>query len=692
MRVFVNNADCYVGGAIGKALSEAKHEVVGTLQGKRKPAWLAQEYPNMPGEELKMGLLSAQVIIYDLENNQTDHATFAIQELQSASYDQEKTFICLSSVMCWARTPPKEKEDNDGLLTEDDFKNRRPHPLYRNHVQVEKLVVKAKKANKLKTYVVCAGIPYGGGEETFHQMFKLAWLCNPRALPCVGDGDNVVPTIYVHDLAAVVGKVIAAPPEEQQYIVAVDDSHHTLRQITMAVSKQLGTGEVRYLSKEEILAQVVETGRVDVLQIDVRIQSGVIQELEGLDWRCRGGLIESLPMIISEFRETRGLTPVKVMVEGPPAAGKSFYAERIAREYRIHHIRVADVIREAMAGSDELAKQLREKAGPDGRARLPEEKVIEAVKRKLLSAPCMNQGFVIDGYPKSFEHALLLFTDEKPKKKKKKPAEGEEAPEGDAPEEEEEPEPEPEPEPEEEGDGEEGAKRRKKKKKPEKANLCPDYVLALEAPEETLKQRVLALPQEAVEGSHNTEEGFTRRLREYRERSDAEKVNNTLLNFFEDRETIIVHADTSVTTDPEAILKMVADKVGPPHNYGPSEEEVNAKARKREAEEARKHEQARLELHERERLEAEDRARRLATEAARMAEVEAQEREILEVRSYPLRKYLMENVIPTLTKGLIQVCKVRPEDPVDYLAEYLFAQNSAEEDGPAPGEDAAVIQ
>eukprot|EP00054_Salpingoeca_dolichothecata_P016053 m.93535 g.93535 ORF g.93535 m.93535 type:complete len:50 (+) comp21788_c0_seq2:37-186(+) len=26
-------------------------------------------------------------------------------------------------------------------------------------------------------------------------------------------------------------------------------------------------------------------------------------------------------------------------------------------------------------------------------------------------------------------------------------------------------------------------------------------------------------------------------------------------------------------------------------------------------------------------------------------------------------------------QGLIEVCKVRPEDPVDYLAEYLFKQN-----------------
>ena len=47
----------------------------------------------------------------------------------------------------------------------------------------------------------------------------------------------------------------------------------------------------------------------------------------------------------------------------------------------------------------------------------------------------------------------------------------------------------------------------------------------------------------------------------------------------------------------------------------------------------------------------------------------------IQVRAMPLRDYLMENVIPTLTEGLLEVCKVQPEDPVDYLAEWLFKNN-----------------
>lgn len=36
----------------------------------------------------------------------------------------------------------------------------------------------------------------------------------------------------------------------------------------------------------------------------------------------------------------------------------------------------------------------------------------------------------------------------------------------------------------------------------------------------------------------------------------------------------------------------------------------------------------------------------------------------------------MDNVIPVLTEGLIEVCKVKPDDAIDFLAEYLFKQST----------------
>ena len=45
---------------------------------------------------------------------------------------------------------------------------------------------------------------------------------------------------------------------------------------------------------------------------------------------------------------------------------------------------------------------------------------------------------------------------------------------------------------------------------------------------------------------------------------------------------------------------------------------------------------------------------------------------MLDSRSQPIRQYLMDTVVPHLTEGLIQLCKVIPEDPTDYLANFLL--------------------
>lgn len=44
-----------------------------------------------------------------------------------------------------------------------------------------------------------------------------------------------------------------------------------------------------------------------------------------------------------------------------------------------------------------------------------------------------------------------------------------------------------------------------------------------------------------------------------------------------------------------------------------------------------------------------------------------EEEEILAAESMPLRHYLIKFIFPVLTNGLIEVAKVRPEDPIDYL-------------------------
>ena len=57
---------------------------------------------------------------------------------------------------------------------------------------------------------------------------------------------------------------------------------------------------------------------------------------------------------------------------------------------------------------------------------------------------------------------------------------------------------------------------------------------------------------------------------------------------------------------------------------------------------------------------------------AKMEKLREQERDLLDKRSQPIRQYLMDNVVPHLTEGLIDLCKTIPDDPVDYLSNFLL--------------------
>lgn len=63
--------------------------------------------------------------------------------------------------------------------------------------------------------------------------------------------------------------------------------------------------------------------------------------------------------------------------------------------------------------------------------------------------------------------------------------------------------------------------------------LMPELIVSLDASDEFLRQRVMNLPETVVVGTHNTEDGLSRRLAEYR------AINNdddTVLNYFDELE------------------------------------------------------------------------------------------------------------------------------------------------------------
>jgi adenylate kinase len=74
-------------------------------------------------------------------------------------------------------------------------------------------------------------------------------------------------------------------------------------------------------------------------------------------------------------------------------------------------------------------------------------------------------------------------------------------------------------------------------------------------------------------------------------------------------------------------------------------------------------------------VEREVRKQKEAYTKQRLEQIKEWERDVLDQKSQPIRQYLMDNLVPILTEGLLEVCKRTPDDPVDYLSEYLFRRS-----------------
>ena len=62
--------------------------------------------------------------------------------------------------------------------------------------------------------------------------------------------------------------------------------------------------------------------------------------------------------MLEEFNKVRGLRPVRVLLNGPPCVGKSFYAAKLAEHYNVPIISRSLVTKIMEDENNELMKEL----------------------------------------------------------------------------------------------------------------------------------------------------------------------------------------------------------------------------------------------------------------------------------------------------------------------------------------------
>ncbi|KAF4665073.1 hypothetical protein FOL46_003898, partial [Perkinsus olseni] len=627
MRIFINNADTYVGNALCADLQkilETPTRIYATVKGGddcQVPPPVRRIVSRRDQSNVLKAVSQSHLAVFDLHSSDLAEVDFILRRLKSQPLDQQLVLVLISSVMVWARTKPNSVDESvgDGLvpetasenasdaeelqssetavLTDADWRRRVPSSRYRSWKKLETLALSLNSLDSINAYVVCSGVLYGNGELTFYDDFRAAWL-GEVTHRIIGDGENIIPTLHVRDLARCV-RHLSAATEEQSYVIAVDDGLNKQKEILTAIVNHLGTGvEVPKISYDQAVACLDER---EAFLLDVRLQASDFLHHPEFTWWSKDGPVAAVDKLINEFCAWRNLRPLKLVLIGPPASGKTFYAAKIAESYRLVHITVGPVVQEALARGKKvkamvdpeaqesdaepvdveslddrdrqedfrdgpfylsLLEQWEELEGTQPNPRLPAPMICKAIRYELERRnACKFRGYVLDGFPRTAEEARELFV---------MPLTGKEGVDD------------------ENEDGDETSK-----KLVVDDTLRPGWAFLLQSELDACRSRLEALTEAEATGTHNTVEDFQRRADGWTKEIEShgsvtvlDALNNVLEGERTCREIKVDGVDTDDVVD---IISQAIEHEGCPYNYIPSKRtEVEAKTIEMEREELRK--------------------------------------------------------------------------------------------------------
>lgn len=96
---------------------------------------------------------------------------------------------------------------------------------------------------------------------------------------------------------------------------------------------------------------------------------------------------------------------MRIVFLGPPGAGKGTQAETVSKEKNVPHISSGNLLREAVESGSE--KGIRAQYFIEKGMLVPDELVVDIIRERILKNDC-NNGFILDGFPRTLSQAKVL--------------------------------------------------------------------------------------------------------------------------------------------------------------------------------------------------------------------------------------------------------------------------------------------
>ncbi|CAG5040039.1 unnamed protein product [Parnassius apollo] len=629
------------------------------------------------GVKLASDYLKLLKDLLESEKEMENHQSNASDDGDAEEFNK-RYLILISTVMTWALTKPLDPETPDMPFIETDFRKRKPHPNYKQHYCIENEVIGIAKKYKSRigAVVVASGLTYGGREDPLFYWFQKAWECEPF-LPILGRGGNVIPLISVLDLAEIICNLIKTFPRKL-YILAVEQNITKQREIIKPLGRLVGSGMFKCIPPEDaFLIPEIDQRTYDFMTVNLNMEPTFIVDKMGLQWTSELTFAENVPILMKQFKKERGLKSFKVLIYGPPLIGKTTLSKLICEAYGLVYISQDTIVEDILKDLERRVNHWKE--GETAALHIPnveddnviedeedeeedeneketarmtlgillsghplnEEEMIGYLRQKLLSHEAQNRGWVLDGFPTNLAECTALF-----EKGNEEDTEDSEINDSNF-----------------EEDADLYSNVLKK--------ILPDVVVSLEATDDFICEKAMNQPESDARFDENT---VLKHLREFRV-ADAPDV--TPLNFFDELgiHPLVVQVNDHNDYSMKGPYADVSLRMGRPCRYGKLLELIEMAEKREKAEKELLHAKQEKALQELKRKMKDEHEEKMEYWSELYGLMREEEEAALAAAGEPMRNYLVQYIFPTLTAGLLEVAKLRPDDPIDFLAEYLFKLN-----------------
>ena len=152
----------------------------------------------------------------------------------------------------------------------------------------------------------------------------------------------------------------------------------------------------RLRRRDPVQHMELTTGALEVVHRDAR--DSISERMRDLERECRFGTIMQ---VLEEAREVS----MRIVLLGPPGAGKGTQAVRLVERLKVPQLSTGDMLRAAVAAGTPVGRMVKETM--ERGDLVSDETVVRIIKARIEEADA-KRGFILDGFPRTVAQAQAL--------------------------------------------------------------------------------------------------------------------------------------------------------------------------------------------------------------------------------------------------------------------------------------------